>query len=57
MLGHEHDVDGNGTSVNQFELNGKGVYKRLLIKKVSYYGNDVEIIKENENNENENKNT
>lgn len=35
MLGHEHDVDGNGTSVNQFELNGKGVYKRLLIKKVS----------------------
>lgn len=35
ILGHEHDVDGNGTSVNQFELNGKGVYKRLLIRKVS----------------------
>lgn len=34
IVGHEHDVDGNGTSLNQFEINGKGVYKRLLIRKI-----------------------
>ena len=33
ILGHDHDVDGNGTSVNQFEVNGRGIYKRILIKK------------------------
>ena len=33
ILGHEHDLDGIGTSLNQFEVNGKGVYKRLLIRK------------------------
>ena len=34
ILGHEHDIDGNGTTLKQFEVNGKGTYKRLLIKKV-----------------------
>lgn len=33
ILGHEHDLDGIGTSLGQFEVNGKGVYKRLLIRK------------------------
>jgi len=35
IVGHEHDIDGNGASLGQFEINGKGVYKRLLIKRVS----------------------
>jgi hypothetical protein len=35
IIGHEHDLDGNGTSLGQFEVNGKGVYKRLLIKRLS----------------------
>jgi hypothetical protein len=35
IIGHEHDLDGKGTSVGQFEVNGRGVYKRLLIRKVS----------------------
>ena len=34
ILGHEHDLDCNGTSINQFLVNGKGVYKRLLIKPI-----------------------
>ena len=34
ILGHEHDLDGKGTSVGQFEINGKGVYKRILIKRL-----------------------
>ena len=43
ILGHEHDIDGKGTSIcmvdnrfgNQFAINnGKGVYKRILIRKV-----------------------
>ena len=34
ILGHEHDIDGKGTSINQFEINGKGTYKRILIKRV-----------------------
>lgn len=42
IVGHEHDIDGNGTSIcmidnrfgNQFTINGgKGVYKRILIRK------------------------
>lgn len=33
ILGHEHDLDGNGTSLGQFEVNGKGTYKRILIKR------------------------
>lgn len=33
ILRHEHDLDGIGTSLNQFEVNGKGVYKRILIRK------------------------
>ncbi len=33
IIGHEHDLDGIGTSIGQFEVNGKGVYKRLLIRK------------------------
>lgn len=33
ILGHEHDTDGKGSSVGQFEVNGKGVYKRILIRK------------------------
>ena len=32
IVGHEHDLDGKGTSIGQFEINKKGVYKRLLIK-------------------------
>jgi hypothetical protein len=32
ILGHEHDLDGNGTDIGQFEVNGKGVYKRILIR-------------------------
>lgn len=37
LIGHEHDLAGNGTisssnSLSQFEINGKGVYKRILIK-------------------------
>lgn len=35
IIGHEHDLDGIGASIGQFEVNGKGVYKRLLIKKFS----------------------
>ena len=35
IIGHEHDLDGIGTSIGQFEVNGKGVYKRLLIKRLS----------------------
>lgn len=44
IVGHEHDIDGKGTSIcmidnrfgNQFTINnGKGVYKRILIKHVS----------------------
>lgn len=33
ILGHEHDLDGNGLSLGQFEVNGKGIYKRILIKR------------------------
>lgn len=36
IVGHEHDINGNGgegISHGQFEVNGKGVYKRLLIRK------------------------
>lgn len=35
IMGHEHDLDGIGTSLGQFEVNGKGVYKRILIRKLS----------------------
>lgn len=33
ILGHEHDLDGKGTSLGQFEVNGKGIYSRILIKR------------------------
>ena len=35
LLGHEHDIDGRGTNVpnGQFDVNGKGVYKRILIRR------------------------
>ena len=33
ILGHEHDIDGKGGTINQFEINGKGTYKRILIRK------------------------
>ena len=33
ILGHEHDIDGKGGSISQFEINGKGIYKRILIRK------------------------
>lgn len=33
IVGHEHDLDGAGTSLGQFEVNRKGVYKRLLIRR------------------------
>lgn len=29
LVGHEHDADGN--NLKQFEVGGKGVYKRVLI--------------------------
>lgn len=35
IIGHEHDLNGNGGSGigdGQFIANGKGVYKRILIK-------------------------
>lgn len=35
IVGHEHDIDGNGASLGQFEINGNKVYKRLFIKRVS----------------------
>jgi hypothetical protein len=34
ILGHEHNLDGIGTSLGQFIVNGKGVYIRILIKRV-----------------------
>lgn len=34
IVGYEHDIDGNGTCLIQFLIDGKGIYKRLLIKKV-----------------------
>lgn len=36
ILGHEHDLTGNGGDGiphGQFEVNGVGVYKRILIRK------------------------
>ena len=36
IIGHEHDLDGNGgdgIAHGQFEINGRGVYKRILIRK------------------------
>ena len=36
VIGHEHDLNGNGGDGilhGQFEVNGKGVYKRILIRK------------------------
>ena len=34
ILGHEHDLKGNGgEGITQFIANGKGVYKRILIRK------------------------
>lgn len=36
IIGHEHDLNGNGgagVKHGQFELRGKGVYKRILIRK------------------------
>ena len=34
ILGHEHDLKGNGgEGITQFVANGKGVYKRILIRK------------------------
>ena len=36
ILGHEHDLEGNGgdgIAHGQFEVNGVGVYKRILVKK------------------------
>lgn len=35
IIGHEHDLNGNGgvgVKGGQFEVNGKGVYKRILIR-------------------------
>lgn len=33
LIGHEHDINGRGTNVSngQFEIEGKGVFKRILI--------------------------
>lgn len=36
IIGHEHDINGNGgdgIAHGQFEVNGKGVYKRILIRR------------------------
>ena len=36
IIGHEHDLKGTGDSesVNQFLVDGKGVFKRILIRNV-----------------------
>jgi hypothetical protein len=34
IIGHEHDIDGYGKDIGQFEVNGKGVYKRILIRRL-----------------------
>lgn len=34
IIGHEHDLDGNGADIGQFEVDGKGVYKRILIRPI-----------------------
>ena len=34
IIGHEHDLDGNGKDLGQFEVDGKGVYKRILIRAI-----------------------
>ena len=37
LLGHEHDLNGNGgTGITQFESNGKGYYKRLLVRSILF---------------------
>lgn len=36
ILGYEHNLDGNGANIAQFEINGKGVYKRILIRRKNY---------------------
>lgn len=44
ILGHEHDLQGNGGNgieEGQFEINGKGKYKRLLIKRRYGSGNQA----------------
>lgn len=33
ILGHEHDLDGNGASISQFSVGGQGKYKRLLVRR------------------------
>lgn len=33
IVGYEHNLDGNGKSIGQFEVNGKGTYKRILIRR------------------------
>lgn len=38
LVGHEHDLNGNGgegVAGGQFTINGKGVYKRILIRKIT----------------------
>lgn len=37
IIGHEHDLngDGSGKSLQDFKVNGKGKFKRIIIKKVS----------------------
>lgn len=32
IIGHAHDLDGHGKSISQFEVNGKGIYTRILIR-------------------------
>ncbi|MGN0006520.1 MAG: adenine-specific methyltransferase EcoRI family protein [Alistipes sp.] len=36
IIGHEHDLSGTGNSnsINQFLVNNKGVFKRILIRNV-----------------------
>ena len=43
IIGHEHDIDGYGKDIGQFEVNGKGVYKRILIRRLK---NDVILHKD-----------
>ena len=33
LIGHEHDL-GNGENLGQFEVNGNGVYKRILFHRI-----------------------
>lgn len=46
IIGHEHDINGNGgegIKEGQFEVNGKGTYKRIIIRKKDKNTNENRI--------------